>query len=191
MGIMIRVFLSLAIILCSAPVYSTERICGSCLPNNDGDFIHREDALTPGWIGHAGIKLTPRGSQQSSVFDMSPGRPKGSALRGQTLEEWQAGQIFWGAKRSSRMDQRRLNMMSARLQILLKMATEYDGNHLNQKGGTFKRLDGTVYFEADCVGFVEGLHEATKDDLTPLADEGSLLRVQVQRDRSFSFEVGR
>lgn len=175
----------------STSVYAAERICEGCFPKSDGDFVHRSDSLTPGWIGHAGIKLTPRGSQQSSVYDVAPGRPGGKALRSQTFEEWRAGFPFWGAKRSSRMDQRRLNMMSARLQVLLRMETEYDGNHLNQKGETMKRPDGRSYFEADCVGFVEGLHEATNDELTPSSQEGALLLVQTQRDFSSSTDVGK
>jgi hypothetical protein len=64
------------------------------------------------------------------------------------------------------------------------MATEYDGNHLNQKGEVFKRFDGSEYFEADCVGFIEGLYESAQIDLTPRHDEGPILFVKTQRDKS-------
>lgn len=168
-----------------------ERTCSTCMPRNDGDFMHREDMFTPGWIGHAGIKLTPRNGTQSHIYDVNAGRPKGSALQAASLETFIAKQTFWGAKRSGRMDLRRVNMMSSRLYALLKMKTEYDGNHLNQKGEALAYPDGVLYFEADCVGFVEGLHEFTRDDLTPAGEEGKILTVQKQRDRSFSFEVGR
>ena len=177
--------------LSSPKAYSQGRICGTCMPKNDGDFLHRDDSITPGWIGHAGIKLTPRNSSSSLIYDINAGRPKGKALQGQTLDSFIAQQAFWGAKHSSHMDSRRLNMMASRLYAILQMKTEYDGNHLNQKGELMKNSDGSVYFEADCVGFVEGLHEFTLDDLTPEAIEGSLLTVQKQRDSSFSFEVGR
>ncbi len=170
---------------------SEARICPTCLPLNDGDFFHRSDALSPGWIGHAGIKLTPKNGSSSAVYDFNTGRPKGKALQGISFLQWLDGREYWGAKRSSRMDLRRLNMLSARLFKLLNEPTEYDGNHLNQKGESMKGVDGRTYFEADCVGFVEGLHEETRDDLTPDANEGPILFVTTQRDLSFSFDVKR
>jgi hypothetical protein len=168
-----------------------ERICASCLPKNDGDFVHREDGLTPGWIGHAGIQLTLKSDQAAAIYDFSPNRPLGKALAARGFEDWMFGQALWGAKRSVKTDLRRLKIMTARVEVLLAMQTEYDGNHFNQKGKTFKRFGGTPYFEADCVGFIEGLHEHTGDDLTPEPSEGRILTVQTQRDESFSFEVGR
>jgi hypothetical protein len=169
---------------------SVERICSTCVPRNDGDFVHRSDSLTPGWIGHAGIKITPKNLNQSAIYDVNTGRPKGRAIQGITFNQFVEDQPFWGAKRSSRMDARRLDMLSIRVSLLLRGETEYDGNHSNQKGQFFQRGDGTQYFEADCVGFVEGIHEGTGDDLTPNVDEGIILSVQTQRDRSFSFDVG-
>lgn len=171
------------------PGYSQARICPHCLPRQDGDFLHREDALTPGWFGHVGIKLTPTGAGESQIYDMSTNRPKGRALQAGTLEQWMVGQPFWGAKKSIELDQRRLDMMAARLYTLTRMQTEYDGNHLNQKGRVFSRFDGSEYFEADCVGFVEGLYEMSQIDLTPNHLEGVLLLVKTQRDQSNASSV--
>jgi hypothetical protein len=170
---------------------SGTKICPTCLPKNDGDFFHREDNLTPGWIGHAGVKLTPKNSTQSAIYDFNVGRPPGRALQGINFDQWLSGQPFWGAKRSALADLKRVKMMSNRLSWLLSIKTEYDDTHNNQKGETFTDGNGEIYFEADCVGFVEGLHEFTRDELTPRDREGVILLVQTQRDASYSLEVGR
>ena len=157
---------------------ASAEICASCLPEFEGDLVHRDGTITSVYAGHAGIQSA------GWIFHVTPGFGDRGLRIAFTLDKFlDGGGDFWGAKRHLHINTRTQieARLSDKIASHLRKGIRYDAGHLNQKGKL--QADGTSVF--DCVGFTEHVLEYLGHNATPDSYEsgaGWPLTVREQRD---------
>jgi len=144
-----------------------------------GLIAHRNSDATAAFVGHACISIN-----ENEVIDCSTSRGS-NAVQIITFNEWKSNLECWGLRSD---DDHSVDLQKAvnRAHEINSWRTEYDANHLNQKGEWIKGWFCTPkYWESDCVGFTEHCYEYAGGDPTPSEFEsgaGWPLTVREQRD---------
>ena len=145
-----------------------------------GLLIHRNSSISSAFIGHTGILVG-----ENRVIDANVGRGS-NAVQEISLAEFRGEYECWGIREDYMHPSIDLQVAIARAREINSWRTEYDGNHLNQKGEWIKGwFCSPEYWECDCVGLTEHCYEYAGGGPVPAEHESGLgwpLTPREQRD---------
>lgn len=127
-----------------------------------GLLVQRNSAATGLFVGHCGIFV----SEDAVIHCTTDSDPL--AVHELSFDNWRHDLECWGIRRDTNLPEGGRATAIARAREIASWRTEYDGNHLNQKGEWFKGwFCSARYWEADCVGFTERVCEDAGGNPTP------------------------